>query len=209
MKYPPLFKGLLILMLTSLSITGKSQEPSETSRDADLQRILIVYLTRTENTAAVAQVIHQELGGDMQELKPQTAYPEEYKAIVSQVDQENETGYLPPLATKIDNIRDYDTIFLGFPTWDSQLPPPMKSFLDQYDLSGKTVALFNTNGGYGIGSSFEDVKERCSGCNLLEGFSVEGGLERDGIYLTIKGERQEKVRAEVMDWLRSIKLLLP
>src|SRR5699024_3835169 len=119
------------------------------------EEVLIVYLSRTGNTEAVAEIIRQEVGGEMVELKLETPYPDDYDAIVAQVDQENERGYLPPLETAIENIREYDTLFIGFPTWDMQLPPPMKSFLSEYDLSGKTVIPFNTNGGYGLGSSLQ------------------------------------------------------
>jgi hypothetical protein len=65
----------------------------------------------------------------------------------------------------------------------------MKSFLQQYDLSGKTVIPLNTNGGYGIGSSFRTVAELCPNSKILEGFTTRGGLERDGQYLVIKGEQ--------------------
>ncbi len=60
---------------------------------------------------------------------------------MAQVVRENETGYL--------RIEKYDVLVIGFPTWDMQMPPPMKSFLHEYDLSGKTVIPFNTNTGYG------------------------------------------------------------
>ncbi len=54
---------------------------------------------------------------------------------MEQVAKENETGFLPPLKTKIDNIKQYDVVFVGFPTWGMQLPPPMKSFLRQYNAT--------------------------------------------------------------------------
>jgi len=72
-----------------------------------------------------------------------------------------------------------------------QLPPPMKSFLNQYDLSEKTVVPFNTNAGYGIGSSFETVKQLCPNSKVLEGFSTEGGVERDGILFMMEGEKRK------------------
>ena len=56
---------------------------------------------------------------------------------MQQVAGENETGYLPPLNTKIQHIEQYDVVFVGFPTWGMQLPPPMKSFLREYDLKGR------------------------------------------------------------------------
>ena len=168
--------------------------------------ILILYLTRTRNTRAVAEIIHQEVGGTVVEVEPATPYPEDYDAIVAQVDEENESGYAPPLESNIENVQDYDTVFFGFPTWDMQLPPPMKSFLNKHDLSGKTIIPFNTNGGYGAGSSFQTVADLCPDSRILEGFSTRGGLERDGIYLAIKGERREEVHAEVGDWLQRIQV---
>ena len=92
----------------------------------------------------------------------ETPYPEDYRTTVDQVVKENETGFFPPLKTKIDRVEQYDVVFVGFPTWDMQLPPPIKSFLKQYNLKGKTVVPFNTNAGYGIGSSFATFKRAVS-----------------------------------------------
>lgn len=114
-----------------------------------------------------------------------------------------------PLATRIANTRQYDTVFVGFPTWGMRLPPPMKSFLRDHDLRGKTVIPFNTHAGYGVGSGFQQVKRLCKGCNVLQGYSTRGGLERDGIYLAIKGDRREAVRGEVLRWLHEIGVLKP
>lgn len=163
---------------------------------------LIVYLSRTENTKAVAEIIHDAVGGSLVELELKTPYPQNYQAIVAQVQSENESDYLPPLATRIPDIRQYATVFVGFPTWGMQLPPPIKSFLHDHDFRGKTVIPFNTNAGYGVGSSFRQVKSLCKGCNVLQGFSTRGGLERDGIFLAIEGKRREAVRDEVLEWLR-------
>ena len=166
--------------------------------------VLIVYLSRTGNTKAVAKMIQNETGGRLIALELRNPYPENYQAIVAQVVRENETGYLPPLKTSIDDISAYDTVFLGAPTWGMQLPPPMKSFLAAYNLSGKTVIPFNTNGGYGVGSSFDDIKERCKGCNVLEGFFVQGGRERDGILFVMKGDKEVEVSSQVHAWLQRV-----
>jgi hypothetical protein len=85
-----------------------------------------------------------------------------------------------------------------------QLPPPVKSFLRQYNLKGKTVIPFNTNAGYGEGSSFRAVRELCLGCTVLEAFVTRGGLERDGQYFVIEGARAEEARKEVQRWLSKI-----
>lgn len=185
-------------------MSNNAQTPPRTTSS-----ILVLYLTRTGNTEAVAKMIHDKVGGKLVELEPETPYPENYQAHVDQVSDENSRSYLPPLKTEIKDIASYDTIFIGSPTWAMQLPPPTKSFLGKYDLSGKTIVPFNTNGGYGVGSSFDDIKERCEGCTVLEGFSVQGGRERDGILFVIKGEKEVEVNEQVYDWLKHLNLIRP
>lgn len=194
-----------ICLLASCS-TAQQLPTTDQSLPAE-KSILIVYLSRTNNTKAIAEIIHQKAGGRMVALELETPYPADYKATVQQVVRENETGYLPPLKTKIDRIEQYDFVFLGFPTWGMQLPPPVKSFLHQYSLRGKTVIPFNTNGGYGVGSSFQTVRELCPQSTVLQGFTTRGGSERDGQYLAIKGARAEEAQKEVESWLRRIEIL--
>jgi flavodoxin len=204
------FKKQLIALLLLLSFGCSSQgnEPqAENTVNGDPENILIVYLTRTNNTKAIAEIIHRKVGGTMVGLELENPYPENYRATVDQVAKENETGFLPPLKTKIENIEKYDVVFVGAPTWGMQLPPPMKSFLKQYDLRGKTIVPFNTNGGYGIGSSFETIKQLCANSAVLEGFSIEGGIERDGILFVMKGEKEKQAQDEVDKWLRKLNLL--
>ena len=170
------------------------------------QKILIVYLSRTNNTKAIAEIIQKNVGGTLVSLELEKPYPENYQQTVQQVVKENETGYLPPLKTKIDSIEKYDVVFVGFPTWDMKMPPPMKSFLHPYDLSGKTVIPFNTNAGYGVGSSFQTAKELCPHSKVLEGFEIKGGVERDGQYLVIKDEKTKEAETKVKQWLQKIQL---
>lgn len=84
---------------------------------------------------------------------------------------------------------------------------PTKSFLKQYDLSGKTIIPFNTNGGYGIGSTFETVSQLCPDSKILEGYSTRGGLERDGQLLMIKDEKARQTQDEIKEWLRKLKMI--
>lgn len=195
------------LLISACSSSQTKGTNAKIDAAPDSSQVLIVYLSRTNNTKAIAEIIHKNVGGTLVGLELQKPYPENYQQTVQQVVQENETGYLPPLKTKIDSIQNYDVVFVGFPTWGMQLPPPMKSFLHQYDLSDKTVIPFNTNAGYGVGSSFETVKELCPNSTVLEGFSTKGGVERDGIYLAIKGERAKEVEDNVKKWLRKIGIL--
>jgi flavodoxin len=209
-----MMKRTTVLLLTIATVLclasgpSRAQQPRANSQRVPTEKnILIVYLSRTNNTKAIAEIIHQKVGGTLVALELVTPYPADYRANVLQVVSENETGYLPPLKTKIDRIRQYDFVFLGFPTWGMQLPPPVKSFLRQYNLKGKTVIPFNTNGGHGVGSSFETIKELCPQSTILQGFTTRGGSEINGHNLVIKNARAEEARKEVENWLKTIGML--
>lgn len=195
---------LFIFLSSSLIYTTQNQiETQQVPRKVVSEKILIVYLTRTNNTKAVAEMIHGKVGGTLVSLELETPYPEDYAAIVAQVAKENETGFLPPLKTKID-LSPYKVVFVGFPTWGMQLPPPMKTFLSKNELSGKTVIPFNTNAGYGIGSSFDKVEELCPQSKIMEGYSIKGGIERDGILFVMEGTKEVEVKKEINDWLSGL-----
>lgn len=199
------FIATAIILLSRCSEAQPRVQQKETSMRE--QKILIVYLTRTKNTKAIAEIIHQKAGGEMVELELRNPYPENYQAIVAQVDRENETNFLPELKTQVDSIEKYNIVFLGAPTWDMQLPPPMKSFLTHTDLRGKTVVPFNTHAGYGVGSSFDTIRKLCPNSTILKGLSIKGGIERDGILFVIEGEKKVKAEKEVVKWLKEIKLI--
>lgn len=119
-----------------LSACSKAQTNNSTQNEKVLQerKILIVYLSRTNSTKVVAEMIHQKIGGKIVDLELENPYPGNYRATVEQVSNELKTGFLPPLKTKIENIDQYDVIFIGFPTWAMSMPPPMQSFLHQYNF---------------------------------------------------------------------------
>src|SRR5690554_1503739 len=199
---------LFICLFGPLGCISQTQTEDNTDPSViDSDKILIVYLSRTKNTKTVAEMIQDKVGGTLVSLELQNPYPKDYAAIVTQVAKENETGFLPPIKTKIDNLIQYELIFVGFPTWGMQLPPPMKAFLSENDLSGKTVIPFNTNAGYGTGSSFDTVRELCPDSEILEGFSTRGGIERDGVLFVMEGEKEIEVRQEVNRWLEEINIV--
>lgn len=194
-------------LISSCFIAGTKNKYAKVETAIKPHKVLIVYLSRTNNTKAIAEIIQRNVGGTLIALELEKPYPENYKATVQQVVRENETGYLPVLKTKIDSIQNYDVVFVGFPTWDMKMPPPMKSFLHEYNLSGKTIIPFNTNAGYGVGSGFQTVKELCKNSKVTEGFSITGGIERDGIYFAIKDEKAKEAETEVKKWLQKIKVI--
>lgn len=195
--------GLWICSLLWLMASCSSAQQSAPGTGGLLsnKKVLIVYVSRTKNTKTVAEIIQHNVGGALVALELENPYPEDYSAIVAQVQHENETGFLPILKTKIDSIEKYDVIFIGFPTWGMQLPPPMKSFLSQNDFKDKIIVPFNTNAGYGTGSSFDKVKELSAGSKVLEGFSIKGGIERDGILFVMEGDKKMEAQEKVKEWL--------
>ena len=199
---------LLAFVLFISSCSSSEQKDFIGTNDTIIQptKVLIVYLSRTNNTKAIAEIIHSNVRGTLVALELEKPYPENYRATVEQVVKENGTGYLPPLKTKIDSIEKYDVVFIGFPTWDMKMPPPMKSFLHQYNFSGKTIIPFNTNAGYGVGSGFQTVKELCPNSKVLEGFEIKGGVERDGVFFVIKDEKAKEAAAEVNKWLEKLQV---
>ena len=173
----------LIVFATLCLLSGLSRaKQSSTIGEArpTEKKILIVYLSRTNNTKAIAEIIQHVVGGRLVALELETPYPADYHTTVQQVVHENETGYLPPLKTKIESIERYDVLFLGFPTWDMQLPPPIKSFLHQSDLKGKTVIPFNTNGGYGPGNTFATVRTRAREAQSWKDSALEAARRGTG-----------------------------
>lgn len=198
---------LYVVLFTFSSCTRAQSVPSNKVEAVKDKKVLIVYLSRTKNTQAVAEIIHQQVGGKLVALEMKTPYPEDYRAIVTQVANENEAGFRPILKTIVDSIASYDVVFIGFPTWGMKMPPPIKSFLMKYDLGGKIIVPFNTNAGYGWGSSFGELKNLSPESTVLKGYTTKGGIERDGIHFVMEGNKKTKVQAEIKKWLQELKLI--
>lgn len=170
-------------------------------------KTLIVYYSRTGNTKAVAELIQEKVGGDLVQIETKESRPTDYRMEVEQNAQEQESATLPELKTTITNFENYDRIFIGAPTWNMALPQAVVSFLDSYNFEGKTVIPFNTNGGYGSGSTFRQINAGAKGAKVLEGYTVKGGEETNGIMLAIKGKNKAEVSKEIDTWLERIKQL--
>jgi hypothetical protein len=112
------------------------------------------------------------------EIKPKNPYPEDYEETVAQASRETRDGYLPPLAQFVADIRQYETIYLGFPIWGMTAPPAVRSFLRGHDLSGKDVRPFITHGGYGLGNSMDVVRALAPDARFHQAFSMECDQER-------------------------------
>ena len=95
----------------------------------------------------VAYVIQENTGADIFRIEPETPYPTDHDTLVDLAAQEQEDNARPAIKGNIEDLGQYDTVFVGFPNWWGDMPMILYSFFDAYDFSGKTVIPFNTHGG--------------------------------------------------------------
>lgn len=111
------------------------------------------------NVEYMAQTIQQAVGGDLLRIETVEEYSLEHEALVDFAAEEQEAGARPELATQIENLEQYDTIFLGYPNWWGDMPQALYTFLELYDLSGKTIIPFCPHGGSGFSRTQSTIAE--------------------------------------------------
>lgn len=126
----------------------------------------------TGNTGVVADMIAQATGADLFSIRTVEQYPDTYDATIDQGQQEQSDGARSELATHLENLDSYDTIFLGFPNWWGDMPMAVYTFLDEVDLSGKTVIPFVTSGGSGFSNTISTIQEMEPQATVQEGLSI-------------------------------------
>ena len=198
--------ALIIVAVTGIAIytlskdddntTTANQQSDNTSvenNESDLEagNVLIVYFSQTGNTETVANIIHDNVGGDIVKLETTEAYPSDYDELVDYAHQEQQEDARPELSTVIENIEQYDTIFLGYPNWWGDMPMAIYTFLDTYDLSGKTIAPFITHGGSGLSGTPENIQEEELNASVTEGLAIDGDEASDS-------------SEDVVEWLNSL-----
>jgi flavodoxin len=141
-------------------------------------KVLIVYFSETGNTEKFANIIHEQIGGDLFKIEPVTPYPTG-EELFDYTKQEQDEDRRPEIQGTVD-ISQYDTIFIGYPIWWYEVPQIIKTFLDTYDLSGKTIIPFNTHEGSGDGGTYDYIAEQEPNATMLEGLPIRGGnMEQD------------------------------
>jgi flavodoxin len=182
-------KRLFVLVLT-LFCMGVTMELQAQSGG----KILVAYFSWGSNTGEIAQQIHQRVGGDIFEVVTVNKYPTEYTPCTQVARQEQQQNARPALASEVTNMASYDTVFIGYPCWWGTMPMALFTFLEKYDLSGKTVVPFTTHEGSGFGSSIQDIKKLCPRSNILDGFAV-------------RGSSAKRTQNDVTAWLRKIRFV--
>lgn len=156
-------------------------------------KVLVVYYSWGGNTKVVAEKIKTQLGADIVEIVPETAYPTDYSECVAQARKETKEGYRPAIKTKVDNIGDYDVILVGTPNWCSTIAPPVATFLEQNKFNGKKVALFVTHGGGGLSRCESDMRNIVSNAYF----------QTSGVF---SGSNVASSDSDIANWLKEIGL---
>ena len=138
-----------------------------------MNRKLVAYFSASGVTAKVAEKLSEAIGADLYAIEPEVPYT---KADLDCMDKKsrstiemNNPASRPAIAGKRDNMNDYDTVFVGFPIWWYVAPTIINTFLESYDLTGKTIIPFATSGGSDMGKTNEKLLPSCKGAKLLDG----------------------------------------
>ena len=126
----------------------------------------------TGNTGIAASMISEALGADLFSIQTVEQYPGSYDDTIDQGQEEQSEGARPELASEIEDISHYDTVFLGYPNWWGDMPMAVYSFLDEYDLSGKTVIPFVTSGGSGFSATVSAIESAEPDADVQEGIAI-------------------------------------
>ena len=176
--------------------TGEEEQPEtqETAENVDIAAgegtALIAYFSWSGNTEAVAQEIQAQTGADLFEIVPAEPYTDDYDELLDIAQEEQSSDARPAIAETVD-LSSYDTVYLGFPNWWGDMPMILYTFLDEYDLSGKTVAPFNTSGGSGFSGSLDTIAQMEPEAEITEGISLGS-------------EEAEDCADEVAEWLANM-----
>ena len=120
------------------------------------------------NNQYLAQLLQGETGGDLFRIETVQTYPGSHDALLDFAYQERSDGARPALATQLEDLDQYDVIFLGYPNWNSDLPMPLYTFLETYDFSGKTILPFTAHGGSGFSRTVQTIADLQPGATVVE-----------------------------------------
>ena len=179
---------------------SKSNNVSDTenteSSETQENKVLVAYFSATGTTEGVAQHIANGLSADIYEIIPEEPYTDadlNYNDNNSRSTIEmNDPASRPVISGSVENMEQYDIVFIGYPIWWGDAPRIVSTFVESYDFSGKTVVPFCTSGGSGVGSSATNLEQLTSGAAWMEGRRLSGS------------DSQETV----MEWVNSLELNL-
>lgn len=148
-----------------------------------MSKKLVAYFSASGVTAGVAEKLSEAAGADLHEIKPAVLYT---KADLDWMDRQSRSSVemsdlssRPEISGKVDNMGEYDVIFVGFPIWWYVAPTIINTFLESYDLTGKTIILFATSGGSGFGKTAEKLIDSCKGAVIKGEKLLNSKVDKD------------------------------
>ncbi len=144
------------------------------------------------NTQYVAYVIQENTGADIFRIEPEVPYPMDHAELEEVATEEKSNDAMPEIAAEVENIEQYSTVFLGYPNWYADMPRIIYSFLDKYDLSGKTIVPFVTSGGSGFSDTINTITELEPDAKVVtDGLSISRNVVQDA-------------EGDIIEWLNGL-----
>ncbi|HAH63521.1 MAG TPA: flavodoxin [Treponema sp.] len=186
MKKYLLFAAILFCLGVPMELSAQNRQSTKKS--------LIVYFSWGGNTRGIARQIQQQTGADIFEIELVKPYSGNYNTCLDEALRDQRANARPALKTHISNIAQYDAVMLGYPNWWASIPMPIASFLEEYDLSGKTIVPFCSNGGGRFGQSLTAIAKLAPRSKIGKGLSVyySGG---------------STLSSDIREWLRQNKII--
>lgn len=173
------------------SETEETEPVSETDTMAEGTRVLVAYFSATNTTEGVAKHIANGLNADLYEIVPEDPYTDadlNYNDNNSRSTIEmNDPSSRPAISGSVENMEQYDIVFIGYPIWWGEAPRIVSTFVESYDFSGKTIVPFCTSGGSGIGSSASNLEQLTGEAVWLEGRRLNGSDSQDTVMEWVNG----------------------
>lgn len=157
---------------TNAGETPAVEEETSAEESASEETTEVISESETENTEAVAAEIQNQTGADSFRIVPVEPYTDDYDSLLDIAQEEQRNDARPEISGSIENFDSYEVIYLGYPNWWGDMPMILYSFLDDYDLSGKTIVPFVTSGGSGFSNTISTIETMEPDANVLEGLSV-------------------------------------
>lgn len=168
----------------------------ETNGSAKEDSTITVNGENLGNTQYVANLIQEYTGAEVFRIEAVKEYnTSDHQALIDDAKKEQKDNSRPEIKNKINNFDEYDTIFIGYPIWWSDLPQILYTFLESYDFTGKNVILFSTNGGSGLSGTVSTIKNKLSSANVNENA------------FTLNRNNMEEAPKEVEIWLKEINMI--
>lgn len=152
---------------------------------------VVIYYSYSGNTKSIAEKFKESLDCDIFEIETVTPYTGDYNAVVDQGKEEVESAFMPEIKPLAVDLSKYDTVILGMPVWWYTYAPAVKTFLNSFDLSGKKLYPFATNGGW-LGHTFKDLKKECK------------ADVKDGLNIRFNGKNSRTNEKEIEAYINSI-----